>query len=122
MTLNMLRFSASCSSSFLLLFHVFLYLSFNMILPLSADHFTLHVEGSPQLFYDLNIKISSDLENGEPSTVALLLIIYFMFLYMEKKQLLPQPHLSAICSILTKVSLLCKRLHGCGLENINNSP
>lgn len=56
-----------------------------MILPLSADHFTLHVEGSPQLFYKINIKKSTNLENGEPSTVALLLFISFMFLYMEKK-------------------------------------
>lgn len=93
-----------------------------MILPLSADHFSLLVEGSPQLSENINIKISTNLENGEPSTVALLLIIWFMFLYMEKNQLLPQPHLSAICNTLIKVSLLCKRLHGCGLENINNSP
>lgn len=93
-----------------------------MILPLSADHFALLVEGSPQLSDNINIKISTNLENGEPSTVALLLIIWFMFLYMEKNQLLPQPHLSAICNTLIKVSLLCKRLHGCGLENINNSP
>lgn len=75
MTLNMLSFSASYFSLFhLLLFILVLTWSYLILL------FILLMEGSPQLSSEIDTKISNDLENGEPSTVALLLIIWLMFL------------------------------------------
>lgn len=93
-----------------------------MILPLSADHFTLHVEGSPQLFYNINIKKALTWKMVSHQQLPYFSLFHSCSCIWKKNQLLPQPHLSAICSTLTKVSLLCKRLHGCGLENINNFP
>lgn len=75
MTLNMLSFSASYFSLFHLpLFILVLTWSYLILL------FILLMEGSPQLSSEIDTKISNDLENGEPSTVALLLIIWLMFL------------------------------------------
>lgn len=80
MTLNILSLSAS---HFFTVWHVSPYLSFNMILSVSAGHFILLMEASQQLSYDINTKISTNLENSKPSTVALLLIIWLMFLLMK---------------------------------------
>lgn len=75
MTLNMLSFSASYFSLFHLpLFILVLTWSYLILL------FILLMEGSPQLSSEIDTKISNDMENGEPSTVALLLIIWLMFL------------------------------------------